>query len=111
MRKTREMFGKLNISDFYQLYKEFDIWTNEVSRFRIYMRVQLNQLIAHSTIKSLTAQPTSKSTNQSPSYIHLRASGYPEKVSVAGIALFSCIPDNLGCSHYSDALEIPLLGS
>lgn len=63
MRKTREMFGKLNISDFYQLYKEFDIWTNEVSRFRIYMRVQLNQLIAHSTkfINGSTNQQINKS--------------------------------------------------
>ena len=33
IKKTREMFGKLNISVFYPLYKEFYIWSNEVSLF------------------------------------------------------------------------------
>ena len=55
------MFGKLNISDFYQLYKEFDVWTNEVSCFGIYMRVQLNQVIEfinHSTNQQIDKSVT-----------------------------------------------------
>ena len=31
IRKTKRMFGKLDIAVFYPLYREFDIWDNDVS--------------------------------------------------------------------------------
>ena len=31
IRKTRQMFGKLDIAVFYPLYGEFNIWDNDVS--------------------------------------------------------------------------------
>ena len=34
-KKIRKLFGKLNISVFYPLYKEFYIWNNEVSTFSL----------------------------------------------------------------------------